>query len=191
MSKYFVRIKGKQLGPFDGDDLRQLVSIGRLSLSDHVRMEGQENWINAEKIKGLDFSKKNNSESTDPSFEVIEDVEVENPQEKNTKPQNGGKKKKFKNLANENPLQNLLKGLFFRQQHKAGTLLIWVLRLQMVAAIYFAIWYLKEDGWKFTPATYTFLGLLSAYFTACWLASEFLVLLRSSAKSLHDLSDES
>jgi hypothetical protein len=190
MSKYFVRIKGKQLGPFDADDLKQLVEIGRLSPGDHVRLDGQENWLLAEKIRGLDFSKKNNSESADPSFEVIEEAEIDAGPDEKPKAQKNGKKK-VKNLANENPLQNLVRGLLFRKPHTAGNLLVWILRFQMVAVFYSAARYLKEDDWKLYPASYTVLGMFFSYFMACWLASEVVVLLRSCAKSLYDLSDES
>lgn len=190
MSKYFVRIKGKQLGPFDADDLKQLVAIGRLSPGDHVRLDGQENWLLAEKIKGLDFTKKNNPEPVDPSFEVIEEAEIEEDSDQKPRAQKSGKKK-LKSLANENPLQNLVKGLFFRKPHTAGNLLVWILRIQMVGVFYSALRYLKEDDWKLYPASYTVLGMFFSYFMACWLASEVVVLLRSCAKSLHDLSDES
>lgn len=190
MSKYFVRIKGKQLGPFDAEDLKQLVAIGRLSLGDQVRLDGQDNWLLAEKVRGLDFSKKNNPESEDPSFEVVAESEMEENSGQKPKTQKSGKKK-FKNLSNENPLQNLVSGLFFRRPHTAGNLLVWILRIQMVVAFYSALRYLKEDDWKLNPASYTVLGMFFSYFMACWLASEVVVLLRSCAKSLHDLSDES
>lgn len=190
MSKYFVRIKGKQLGPFDAEDLKQLVAIGRLSPGDQIRLDGQDTWLLAEKVRGLDFSKKPNPEPADPSFEVIEEAEIAELVDEKPRAQKSGKKK-FKNLANENPLQNLVSGLFFRRPHTAGALLVWVLRIQMVVAIFLVLRYLGADDWKLYPASYTVLGIFLSHFMACWLVSEVLVLLRSCAKSLHDLSDES
>ena len=58
MASYHIQVKGKQLGPFKPTEIKLLVEKGKIGPMDFIRTEGQTNWIQADKVKGLDFSNR-------------------------------------------------------------------------------------------------------------------------------------
>ena len=53
MAKWFCLIDGKQLGPFEPAELKQLADAGTLSLCYKVRREDMARWHEASEVKGL------------------------------------------------------------------------------------------------------------------------------------------
>ena len=76
MASYHIQVKGKQLGPFKPTEIKLLVEKGKIGPMDFIRTEGQTNWIQADKVKGLDFSNRPiNLIETETSEEIIENTE--------------------------------------------------------------------------------------------------------------------
>jgi hypothetical protein len=51
--RWFCRIRGEQLGPFDLPKLTRMVDAGELAPTDRVRLEDEARWITADGIEGL------------------------------------------------------------------------------------------------------------------------------------------
>ena len=76
MASYHIQVKGKQLGPFKPTEIKLLVEKGKIGPMDFIRTEGQTNWIQADKVKGLDFSNRPiNLIETETSEEIKENTE--------------------------------------------------------------------------------------------------------------------
>jgi hypothetical protein len=53
MAKWFIQRNGKQAGPFESAQLKQLAAEGKIRPEDQIRRDDQDKWHNAEKVKGL------------------------------------------------------------------------------------------------------------------------------------------
>ena len=53
MAKWFVNRNGKQAGPFETAQLKNLAADGKIHSSDQIRRDDQETWYKAESVKGL------------------------------------------------------------------------------------------------------------------------------------------
>jgi hypothetical protein len=53
MAKWYIKRNGKQAGPFESAQLRQLAKEGKIKSDDLLRRDDQEAWQKAESVKGL------------------------------------------------------------------------------------------------------------------------------------------
>lgn len=70
MAKWIIKRNGKEAGPFETMQLKQLASGGKIKPDDRIRREDQASWYRAESVKGL-FS---------PTMESIVPQSVASPQ---------------------------------------------------------------------------------------------------------------
>ena len=68
--KFYIQVKGKVSGPLSGSELMSLAQLGKLLPTDLVRQDGVDKWVQAAKIRNLDFG-------TPQEEEVIEVIEEE------------------------------------------------------------------------------------------------------------------
>lgn len=53
MAKWYIKRNGKQAGPFESAQLKQLAADGKIKPDDQIRREDQETWHKAGAVKGL------------------------------------------------------------------------------------------------------------------------------------------
>ena len=71
--KFYIQVKGKVSGPLSGSELMSLAQLGKLLPTDMVRQDGSDKWVQANRIRNLEFGTPQ-----EESEEEIEDVlEVE------------------------------------------------------------------------------------------------------------------
>lgn len=73
--QFYIQIKGKETGPLSSGELMLLAQLGALLPTDLVRKDGSEKWVQANRIKKLEFS----SPQDEPK-EEIEEVLVVDPE---------------------------------------------------------------------------------------------------------------
>lgn len=71
--KFYIQIKGKVSGPLSGSDLMSLAQSGKLLPTDMVRQDGSDKWVQANRIRNLDFG----ASQEEPVEEIEEILEVE------------------------------------------------------------------------------------------------------------------
>lgn len=79
MARYQIQVKGKQFGPFESTEIKSLVDNGKLGPMDFIRTEGQPNWIQASKVKGLDFTYWEKEQTKIATPEKIKESPKSNP----------------------------------------------------------------------------------------------------------------
>ena len=73
--KFYIQIKGKVSGPLSGSELMSLAQSGKLLPTDMVRQDGSDKWVQANRIRNLDFG----ASQEEPVEEIEEILEVEPP----------------------------------------------------------------------------------------------------------------
>jgi hypothetical protein len=68
--KFYIQVKGKVSGPLSGSDLMSLAQSGKLLPTDMVRQDGSDKWVQANRIRNLDFG----TPQEEPEEEEIEEV---------------------------------------------------------------------------------------------------------------------
>ena len=53
--KFYIQVKGKVSGPLSGSELMSLAQLGKLLPTDMVRQDGSDKWVQANRIRNLDF----------------------------------------------------------------------------------------------------------------------------------------
>jgi len=73
--KFYIQVKGKVSGPLSGSELMSLAQLGKLLPTDMVRQDGSDKWVQANRIRNLDFG----TPKEEPEEEEIEEeiLEVE------------------------------------------------------------------------------------------------------------------
>ena len=71
--KYYIQANGKVNGPLSGKDLMSLARLGKLLPTHMVRQDGSDKWIQANRIKELDFA----TPEEEPGEETEEVLELE------------------------------------------------------------------------------------------------------------------
>lgn len=71
--KYYIQVNGKVSGPLGGRELMSLAQLGKLLPTDMVRQDGSDKWIQANRIRNLDFG----TPQEEPEKEIEEILEVE------------------------------------------------------------------------------------------------------------------
>ena len=65
--KFYIQVKGKVSGPLSGSELMSLAQIGKLLPTDMVRQDGSDKWVQANRIRNLEFGT--------PQEELEEEIE--------------------------------------------------------------------------------------------------------------------
>ena len=71
--KFYIQVKGKVSGPLSGTELMSLAQSGELLPTDMVRQDGSDKWVQANRIRNLDFGTPQDA----PEEEIEEILEVE------------------------------------------------------------------------------------------------------------------
>ena len=71
--KFYIQVKGKVSGPLSGSELMSLAQLGKLLPTDMVRQDGSDKWVQANRIRNLDFG----TPQDEPEEEIEEVLEVE------------------------------------------------------------------------------------------------------------------
>ena len=71
--KFYIQVKGKVSGPLSGSELMSLAQLGKLLPTDMVRQDGSDKWVQANRIRNLDFG----ASQEEPVEEIEEILEVE------------------------------------------------------------------------------------------------------------------
>ena len=71
--KFYIQVKGKVSSPLSGSDLMSLAQSGKLLPTDMVRQDGSDKWVQANRIRNLDFG----APKEEPEEEIEEILEVE------------------------------------------------------------------------------------------------------------------
>jgi hypothetical protein len=71
--KFYIQVKGKVSGPLSGSELMSLAQLGKLLPTDMVRQDGSDKWVQANRIRNLDFG----APKEEPEEEIEEILEVE------------------------------------------------------------------------------------------------------------------
>ena len=71
--KFYIQIKGKVSGPLSGSELMSLAQLGKLLPTDMVRQDGSDKWVQANRLRNLDFG----TPQDEPEEEIEEILEVE------------------------------------------------------------------------------------------------------------------
>ncbi len=71
--KFYIQVKGKVSGPLIGSELMSLAQLGKLLPTDMVRQDGSDKWVQANRIRNLDFG----TPQEEPEEEIEEILEVE------------------------------------------------------------------------------------------------------------------
>jgi len=72
--KFYIQVKGKVSGPLSGSELMSLAQLGKLLPTDMVRQDGSDKWVQANRIRNLEFG----TPQDEPGEEEIEEIlEVE------------------------------------------------------------------------------------------------------------------
>ena len=71
--KFYIQVKGKVSGPLSGSELMSLAQLGKLLPTDMVRQDGSDKWVQANRIRNLDFG----TPQDEPEEEIEEILEVE------------------------------------------------------------------------------------------------------------------
>jgi hypothetical protein len=72
--KFYIQVKGKVSGPLSGSELMSLAQLRKLSPTDMVRQDGSDKWVQANRIRNLDFG----TPQEEPEEEIEEEIlEVE------------------------------------------------------------------------------------------------------------------
>ena len=72
--KFYIQVKGKVSGPLSGSELMSLAQLGKLLPTDMVRQDGSDKWVQANRIRNLDFG----TPKEEPEEEIEEEIlEVE------------------------------------------------------------------------------------------------------------------
>ena len=79
--KFYIQVKGKVSGPLSGSELMSLAQLGKLLPTDMVRQDGSDKWVQANRIRNLEFCKP--QEEFEEEIEEILEVE---PLRQNTAP---------------------------------------------------------------------------------------------------------
>ena len=68
--KFYIQVKGKVSGPLSGSELMSLAQMGKLLPTDMVRQDGSDKWVQANRIRNLDFG----TTQEEPEEEIEEQV---------------------------------------------------------------------------------------------------------------------
>lgn len=71
--KFYIQVKGKVSGPLSGSELMSLAQLGKLLPTDMVRQDGSDKWVQANRIRNLEFG----TPQDEPEEEIEEILEVE------------------------------------------------------------------------------------------------------------------
>ena len=71
--KFYIQVKGKVSGPLSGSELMSLAQSGKLLPTDMVRQDGSDNWVQANRIRNLEFG----TPQEEPEEEIEEILEVD------------------------------------------------------------------------------------------------------------------
>jgi len=71
--KFYIKVKGKVSGPLIGSELMSLAQSGKLLPTDMVRQDGSDKWVQANRIRNLDFG----TPQEEPEEEIEEILEVD------------------------------------------------------------------------------------------------------------------
>lgn len=69
--KFYIQVKGKVSGPLIGSELMSLAQLGKLLPTDMVRQDGSDKWVQANRIRNLEFGTPQ-EESEEEIEEVLE-----------------------------------------------------------------------------------------------------------------------
>ena len=69
--KFYIQVKGKVSGPLSGSELMSLAQLGKLLPTDMVRQDGSDKWVQANRIRNLEFGTPQ-EESEEEIEEVLE-----------------------------------------------------------------------------------------------------------------------
>ena len=70
--KFYIQVKGKVSGPLSGSDLISLAQLGKLLPTDMVRQDGSDKWVQANRIRNLDFGKPQDEPEEEIEEEILE-----------------------------------------------------------------------------------------------------------------------
>ena len=73
--KFYIQVKGKVSGPLIGSELKSLAQSGKLLPTDMVRQDGSDKWVQANRIRNLDFG----ASQEEPVEEIEEILEASTP----------------------------------------------------------------------------------------------------------------
>lgn len=71
--KFYIQVKGKVSGPLIGSELMSLAQLGKLLPTDMVRQDGSDKWVQANRIRNLEFG----TPQDEPVEEIEEILEIE------------------------------------------------------------------------------------------------------------------
>lgn len=94
--KFYIQVKGKVSGPLSGSDLMSLAQSGKLLPTDMVRQDGSDKWVQANRIRNLDFGTPQ-----DQPEEVEEEILEVEPLLQNTAPRANNQPSKQHFLIND------------------------------------------------------------------------------------------
>lgn len=80
--KFYIQVKGKVSGPLSGNELMSLAQLGKLLPTDMVRQDGSDKWVQANRIRNLDFG----TPKEEPEEEIEEEILEVEPLRQNTAP---------------------------------------------------------------------------------------------------------
>ena len=70
--KFYIQVKGKVSGPLSGSELMSLAQLGKLLPTDMVRQDGSDKWVQANRIRNLDFGKPQDEPEEEIEEEILE-----------------------------------------------------------------------------------------------------------------------
>lgn len=70
--KFYIQVKGKVSGPLSGSELMSLAQSGKLLPTDMVRQDGSDKWVQANRIRNLDFGTPQDQPEEEVEEEILE-----------------------------------------------------------------------------------------------------------------------
>ena len=70
--KFYIQVKGKVSGPLSGSELMSLAQLGKLLPTDMVRQDGSDKWVQANRIRNLDFGTPQDQPEEEIEEEILE-----------------------------------------------------------------------------------------------------------------------